>query len=288
MNKTNVTDNRIKQLSKELKESSKNNKQEDKVEVNNTKKEKGKFVSTLMNYRLFVAMTSYILFCAMSLPVQTVYLVLGEELAKLVILPVSILSYIFVLGLVAYLYYDEIVHAMKGFKKHWLKILTIPLFHFSLILCNALIGLFIYQGQTSNNQKVAVSIVSENSPLYAILVMGLIVPVIEELIFREGIIKAFKGSKHWGYGISAVVFIGIHVLTDPKAFLIYVPLTVMMIFMYKWTEDNVLYSILLHMYNNMFAVGMIYLIPILIERLPKDSLPMLQDMVGQVVIKLFG
>ena len=89
-----------------------------------------------------------------------------------------------------------------------------------------------------------------------------VAPILEELVFREAIIGSFKKSLnvHVLTFISAFLFVLLHALSNDAAGLIdwtaalmYVPLTIPIVGMYRYYNDNVFASISMHFLNNLIA-----------------------------------
>ena len=93
------------------------------------------------------------------------------------------------------------------------------------------------------------------------VLLCVVAPILEELVFREAIIGSFKKSMnvHVLTIISAVLFILLHSLSSDgsginwMSALLYVPLTIPIVGMYRYYEDNIVASITMHFINNFVA-----------------------------------
>ena len=91
---------------------------------------------------------------------------------------------------------------------------------------------------------------SANDAVLMFVLLCVVAPILEELVFREAIIGSFKKSLnvHVLTFISAFLFVLLHALSkdaagliDWTAALMYVPLTIPIVGMYRYYNDNVLH-----------------------------------------------
>ena len=115
---------------------------------------------------------------------------------------------------------------------------------------------------TSDNQEQIEKMMSTNNAVTMFVLVCVVAPILEELVFREAIIGSFKKSLnvHVLTFISAFLFVLLHALSNDAAGLIdwtaalmYVPLTIPIVGMYRYYNDNVFASISMHFLNNLIA-----------------------------------
>lgn len=115
---------------------------------------------------------------------------------------------------------------------------------------------------TSDNQEQIEEMMSANDAVLMFVLLCVVAPILEELVFREAIIGSFKKSLnvHVLTFISAFLFVLLHALSkdaagliDWTAALMYVPLTIPIVGMYRYYNDNVFASISMHFLNNFIA-----------------------------------
>ena len=115
---------------------------------------------------------------------------------------------------------------------------------------------------TSDNQEQIEKMMSTNNAVTMFVLVCVVAPILEELVFREAIIGSFKKSLnvHVLTFISAFLFVLLHALSNDAAGLIdwtaalmYVPLTIPIVGMYRYYNDNVFASISMHFLNNFIA-----------------------------------
>lgn len=120
---------------------------------------------------------------------------------------------------------------------------------------------------TSSNEAEVNGLIENASKLQIFVVIGLIVPFVEELIFRASIMGILIGDtikkSYFPYIICAIIFAFLHdttLLSDPFKlqnlfyFMMYfIPSLVLCLF-YKKTEHNLLAVYLIHILNNSLTV----------------------------------
>ena len=157
------------------------------------------------------------------------------------------------------LFREKLVEGFKNFIKR-------PFIR-DLALAYALrIGLALVVGRligevTSDNQEQIEKMMSTNNAVTMFVLVCVVAPILEELVFREAIIGSFKKSLniHVLTFISAFLFILLHSLSkeaggiDWMASLIYVPLTIPIVGMYRYYNNNVFASISTHFIYNFIA-----------------------------------
>jgi len=157
------------------------------------------------------------------------------------------------------LFREKLVEGFKNFIKR-------PFIR-DLALAYALrIGLALVVGRligevTSDNQEQIEKMMSTNNAVTMFVLVCVVAPILEELVFREAIIGSFKKSLniHVLTFISAFLFILLHSLSkeaggiDWMASLMYVPLTIPIVGMYRYYNNNVFASISTHFIYNFIA-----------------------------------
>ena len=119
--------------------------------------------------------------------------------------------------------------------------------------------------QQTDNQANIESLLNSTSIVLMLILTCVVAPIVEELVFREAIIGAFKDKMNpWILtAISIFFFVLLHSISnsggiDWNAALMYVPLTIPLVGMYRYYEDNVAASMLMHFVSN--SVAMIFLV----------------------------
>ena len=119
--------------------------------------------------------------------------------------------------------------------------------------------------QQTDNQTNIESLLNSTSIVLMLILTCVVAPIVEELVFREAIIGAFKDKVNpWILtAISIFFFVLLHSISnsggiDWNAALMYVPLTIPLVGMYRYYEDNVAASMLMHFVSN--SVAMIFLV----------------------------
>ena len=119
--------------------------------------------------------------------------------------------------------------------------------------------------QQTDNQANIESLLNSTSIVLMLILTCVVAPIVEELVFREAIIGAFKDKiNSWILtAISIFFFVLLHSISnsggiDWSAALMYIPLTIPLVGMYRYYEDNVAASMLMHFVSN--SVAMIFLV----------------------------
>lgn len=132
------------------------------------------------------------------------------------------------------------------------------------VVLTMLLALVIPLQQTDNQANIE-SLLNSTSIVLMLILTCVVAPIVEELVFREAIIGAFKDKVNpWILtAISIFFFVLLHSISnsggiDWSAALMYVPLTIPLVGMYRYYEDNVAASMLMHFVSN--SVAMIFLV----------------------------
>ena len=132
------------------------------------------------------------------------------------------------------------------------------------VVLTMLLALVVPLQQTDNQANIE-SLLSSTSIVLMLILTCVVAPIVEELVFREAIIGTFKDKVNpWILtAISIFFFVLLHSISnsggiDWNAALMYVPLTIPLVGMYRYYEDNVAASMLMHFVSN--SVAMIFLV----------------------------
>ena len=132
------------------------------------------------------------------------------------------------------------------------------------VVLTLLLALVVPLQQTDNQANIE-SLLNSTSIVLMLILTCVVAPIVEELVFREAIIGAFKDKINaWILtAISIFFFVLLHSISnsggiDWSAALMYIPLTIPLVGMYRYYEDNVAASMLMHFVSN--SVAMIFLV----------------------------
>ena len=132
------------------------------------------------------------------------------------------------------------------------------------VVLTMLLALVVPLQQTDNQANIE-SLLNSTSIVLMLILTCVVAPIVEELVFREAIIGAFKDKiNSWILtAFSIFFFVLLHSLSnsggiDWSAALMYIPLTIPLVGMYRYYEDNVAASMLMHFVSN--SVAMIFLV----------------------------
>lgn len=213
-----------------------------------------------MRFKDIFSIIWYILMCLLGIPmIITKIMMPPTEQGQAVSIMVFSLSYILTFFLFMVFYYKEIPFNDKTkdfFKRKWW---TIPLLHGILTLFNGLIGTYIYGGGTSQNQELLTQLIGNTTTLLPMLVIGVVGPMVEEFIYRHLLVTRLgdrftRVPRYVWYSLSGLLFIGIHILTDPHTFLLYLPITLIILGLYKVSDESIYVTMGFHVYNNIVAI----------------------------------
>ena len=132
------------------------------------------------------------------------------------------------------------------------------------VVLTMLLALVVPLQQTDNQANIE-SLLNSTSIVLMLILTCVVAPIVEELVFREAIIGAFKDKINARIltAISIFFFVLLHSISnsggiDWGAALMYIPLTIPLVGMYRYYEDNVAASMLMHFVSN--SVAMIFLV----------------------------
>lgn len=174
------------------------------------------------------------------------------------------ISYAPILVLIFWLFSKEFIDDFKRFKEDiWKNLGVIGLCYVGMIILNAIVSR-IYDiigiGGESNNEETITLLLNGDGKLLMIVSVVLMAPICEEFIFRKFIFGVVEERFHWKAFIaviaSALVFSFIHVSDLPSLKFIfqYIALAVPICLCYHFTNNNVVASIIIHVWNNTISV----------------------------------
>lgn len=173
------------------------------------------------------------------------------------------ISYIILALYFSILYKKDLLNNIKNItKKNILKTLLYFSIGFILmILANYIINYIIIPNGISNNEQGNRELLLNNKLLYSIL-LTLIIPYIEEIVFRLNIKKSIKNNKKFIL-ISSTVFALLHIISTTKLIelLYFIPYFILgLTFSTIYTKtNNIFCSTLSHILNNTITVIIILL-----------------------------
>lgn len=168
------------------------------------------------------------------------------------------ISYILLMVYFIIRYKKELNKYISDFKlKDIKKVILIFIIGFSLmILSNYLINYIILPNNISNNELANRELLLNNKLIYSI-VLCIIIPIIEEIVFRLEFKKSIK-NKYIYLFLTSIIFALVHNISDTKLIEL---LYIIPYFILGYTfsliyikTDNISYSILSHMLNNIITV----------------------------------
>ena len=161
---------------------------------------------------------------------------------------------VIILGII---YFKSLKEQFKKLKKNLYKDLDIGIKYWLIgllvmMISNIIIGLFIKQAQATNEQAVQQLITSAS--YLSIIAIGILGPIIEELVFRKSFREVFK-SKYLYILMSGLIFASLHVLPSLNSVwnLFYlIPYSSLgFAFAATYYKTNNIYApILVHMFHN--------------------------------------
>lgn len=131
--------------------------------------------------------------------------------------------------------------------------------YFANIILSIIYSLLNITGDSENQQIIETALSSPVRPVVIIMILVL-APILEELIFRKFLIGYFKSKQlnPWiPYIISIVVFAAIHMnftIEDLIFFPAYLVLSAVITLAYKYSGNNIYVAILVHFLNNLLSL----------------------------------
>lgn len=114
----------------------------------------------------------------------------------------------------------------------------------------------------SDNQATLEAMFKVANPWIMFLLVVITAPIVEELVFRQAIIGnlSHRFNVHLLTLISALLFIFAHTGTDIPSATMYVAITVPIIAVYRYFNNNVVAAIAMHAVSNLIAFGVMFLV----------------------------
>lgn len=215
----------------------------------------------MVKHRYILMVMVYVIFCLLDVGGYIVYLIGGQSLMDSMgsIVYNMGVGCTFILGVV--LFNQEWSDAWVNFKRYWYLILiAIPVFYVVIVLQGFLSTTLMQGAETANQESVAESVV-KGSLYGSMLLYGVILPIIEEVVYREVVIGWFKSKKLlWvGYIVSMGIFAYLHGLDSIQSLAMYIPLTIYFTLFYRLLKDNLLASSIVHIFNNLAGVVLLFI-----------------------------
>nr|WP_276931930.1 type II CAAX endopeptidase family protein [Globicatella sulfidifaciens] len=124
------------------------------------------------------------------------------------------------------------------------------------------------------NQQALEEMQTQINPLLFIFFTVISAPLVEELVFRESlngwVNKANRGLVVIMWIVSTLLFAGAHVVSL-QDFLIYLPLSISLLYMYVRFDRNIWGSISFHFVNNALSVILMYLVQLIPQELLEEA-----------------
>ena len=124
------------------------------------------------------------------------------------------------------------------------------------------------------NQQALEEMQTSINPLLFIFFTVISAPLVEELVFRESlngwVNKANRGLVVIMWIVSTLLFAGAHVVSL-QDFLIYLPLSISLLYMYVRFDRNIWGSISFHFVNNALSVILMYLVQLIPQELLEEA-----------------
>lgn len=124
------------------------------------------------------------------------------------------------------------------------------------------------------NQQALEEMQTQINPLLFIFFTVISAPLVEELVFRESlngwVNKANRTLVVIMWIVSTLLFAGAHVLSL-QDFLIYLPLSISLLYMYVKFDRNIWGSISFHLVNNALSVILMYLVQLIPQELLEEA-----------------
>lgn len=124
------------------------------------------------------------------------------------------------------------------------------------------------------NQQALEEMQTQINPLLFIFFTVISAPLVEELVFRESlngwVNKANRTLVVIMWIVSTLLFAGAHVLSL-QDFLIYLPLSISLLYMYVKFDRNIWGSISFHFVNNALSVILMYLVQLIPQELLEEA-----------------
>ncbi|MCH1722475.1 CPBP family intramembrane glutamic endopeptidase [Lactococcus formosensis] len=154
------------------------------------------------------------------------------------------------------LFRRELAESFSYFKTHSaLKILSLPLWMAIMLFVETLAQHFYGSGLNPENQEFLTEISNHVPTLVTLLVLGILGPIIEEVIFRHILLNRLS---HYTGIIFAVIFsttlFAVMHMQQPMDFILYAPGSLLLAIAYLSSHRSLVFVIFLHMLNNILGL----------------------------------
>lgn len=156
----------------------------------------------------------------------------------------------------------------------WLSFLLFIINVFARTILMTLFEPYLNLESLGMNQQALEEMQTSINPLLFIFFTVISAPLVEELVFRESlngwVNKANRGLVVIMWIVSTLLFAGAHVVSL-QDFLIYLPLSISLLYMYVRFDRNIWGSISFHFVNNALSVILMYLVQLIPQELLEEA-----------------
>lgn len=156
----------------------------------------------------------------------------------------------------------------------WLSFLLFIINVFARTILMTLFEPYLNLESLGMNQQALEEMQTSINPLLFIFFTVISAPLVEELVFRESlngwVNKANRGLVVIMWVVSTLLFAGAHVVSL-QDFLIYLPLSISLLYMYVRFDRNIWGSISFHFVNNALSVILMYLVQLIPQELLEEA-----------------
>lgn len=156
----------------------------------------------------------------------------------------------------------------------WLSFLLFIINVFARTILMTLFEPYLNLESLGMNQQALEEMQTQINPLLFIFFTVISAPLVEELVFRESLNGwvniANRGLVVIMWIVSTLLFAGAHVVSL-QDFLIYLPLSISLLYMYVRFDRNIWGSISFHFVNNALSVILMYLVQLIPQELLEEA-----------------
>ncbi|MGG1329675.1 type II CAAX endopeptidase family protein [Bacillus tropicus] len=153
-------------------------------------------------------------------------------------------------------YRKEILQSFSYFKeKTILKVVSIPMVVLLTLILETFVTKFLVNTDQSVNQDLVNQAASEVPFIFAVLLVGVVGPIVEEIVFRHILVNKFSG--YVGTAIASIVSILLFTVLHSQNlsdFAIYLPGSVIYTVAYLISKRSLAYIIAIHVLNNVLSL----------------------------------
>ncbi|MCU7754102.1 type II CAAX endopeptidase family protein [Bacillus cereus] len=153
-------------------------------------------------------------------------------------------------------YRKEILQSFSYFKeKTILKVISIPMVVLLTLILETFVTKFLVNTDQSVNQDLVNQAASEVPFIFAVLLVGVVGPIVEEIVFRYILVNKF--SSYVGTAIASIVSILLFTVLHSQNlsdFAIYLPGSVIYTVAYLISKRSLAYIIAIHVLNNVLSL----------------------------------